>query len=78
MKRRLSPPYPANGAQWSPDGAYLAVPRPGRDPAVDIIRTDTGKRVHIFDHAILPAWSPSGARCARTSGRGSAITASKL
>jgi hypothetical protein len=33
-------------------------------PSIDIIRTDSGKRVHILDHAILPAWSPDGRMCA--------------
>jgi Tol biopolymer transport system component len=56
--------FPKHRSAWSPDGAYLAVPRPGRDPAVDIIRTDTGKRVHTLDRAVLPAWSPSGTMCA--------------
>jgi WD40-like Beta Propeller Repeat len=55
---------PDHRAAWSPDGAYLAIPRPGRVPSVDIIRSDSGKRVHILDHAILPAWSPNGTMCA--------------
>ncbi len=49
---------------WSPDGLYLAIPRPGRHPAIEIVRTDTKKRVHILDNASLPAWSPDGSRCA--------------
>jgi hypothetical protein len=56
--------FPNHRCAWSPDGTYLAVPRQGRVPSVDIIRTDTGKRVHILDHAILPVWSPSGTMCA--------------
>ena len=31
---------------WSPDGLYLAIPRPGQQPAIEIVRTDTKKRVH--------------------------------
>lgn len=49
---------------WSPDGVYLAVPRPGRVPSVELIRTDTGKRVHILNQAVLPVWSPDGSMCA--------------
>jgi Tol biopolymer transport system component len=55
---------PCHRYAWSPDGVYLAVPRPGRVPSVELIRTDTGKRVHILDHAVLPAWSPDGSICA--------------
>jgi hypothetical protein len=55
---------PNHRCAWSPDGAYLAVPRPGRVPSIDIVRTDSGKRVHILNHAILPAWSPNGTMCA--------------
>ena len=29
-----------------------------------MIRTDSRKRVHILDHAILPTWSPDGSICA--------------
>jgi len=49
---------------WSPDGLYLAIPRPGRQPAITIVRTDAKKQLHILDHAILPAWSPDGSKCA--------------
>jgi hypothetical protein len=56
--------FPYHRYAWSPDGVYLAVPRPGRVPSVEVIRTDTKKRVHILDHAVLPAWSPEGSMCA--------------
>jgi Tol biopolymer transport system component len=49
---------------WSPDGLYLAVPRLWPQPAVEIVRTDTMKRLHILDHATQPAWSPDGTKCA--------------
>ncbi|MFI5459301.1 MAG: TolB family protein [Isosphaerales bacterium] len=49
---------------WSPDGLYLAIPRPGRQPSIMIVRTDTKKQLHILDHAMLPAWSPDGSKCA--------------
>ena len=55
---------PGHRSAWSAAGQFLAVPRPGRVPSIDIIRMDTGKRVHILDHGILPAWSPTGAMCA--------------
>ncbi len=59
---------------WSPDGLYLAIPRPGLHPCIEMVRTDTKKRVHILDNAGLPAWSPDGSKCAyirqdRTSSR---------
>jgi WD40 repeat protein len=49
---------------WSPDGLYLAIPRRWPEPAVEIVRTDTRKRLHILDHATQPAWSPDGTKCA--------------
>ncbi len=55
---------PQLSCSWSPDGIYLAIPRPGRLPAVEIVRTDTKKRVHVIEHASLPSWSPDGTRCA--------------
>ena len=56
--------FPHLVCSWSPDGLYLAIPRPGRQPAIVIVRTDTKKRLQILDHAILPAWSPDGSKCA--------------
>ena len=49
---------------WSPDGLYLAIPRPGRQPAIEVVRTDTKKRVHVLANAGLPAWSLDGSKCA--------------
>jgi Tol biopolymer transport system component len=49
---------------WSPDGLYLAITRPGSEPAIEIVRTDSGKRLHILDQATDPAWSPDGTKCA--------------
>jgi len=56
--------FPHLVCSWSPDGLYLAIPRPGREPAVTIVRTDTKKRLCLLDHATLPAWSPDGSKCA--------------
>jgi WD40-like Beta Propeller Repeat len=64
LDRESRAAFPYHRCAWSPDGLYLAVPRPGRMPSVDLIRTDTRKRVHILDHAILPTWSPDGSMCA--------------
>jgi Tol biopolymer transport system component len=55
---------PRAGCAWSPDGAYLAISRPGRRPSVVIVRVDSKKQVHTLEHAILPAWSPDGRACA--------------
>ena len=49
---------------WSPDGLYLAISRPGRQPAVEVVRADSKKRLHLLDHASSPAWSPDGTKCA--------------
>jgi hypothetical protein len=48
---------------WSPDGRYLAVPRPGPAGFV-IIRADTGRVLKTVDDGIWPAWSPDGGRVA--------------
>ena len=55
---------PNLSCSWSPDGLYLAVPRLWPQPAVEIVRTDTMKRLHILDHAARPAWSPDGTKIA--------------
>ncbi len=55
---------PQSGCAWSPDGAYLAIARPGRRPSVVIVRVASKKQVHTLEHAILPAWSPDGLKCA--------------
>ncbi len=51
-------------AAWSPDGEYLAVPRPGRTPAIAIVRADRGSVQKMIAAASRPAWSPDGSRLA--------------
>ena len=51
-------------AAWSPDGEYLAVPRPGRTPAIAIVRVDRGSVQKTIASASRPAWSPDGSRLA--------------
>jgi Tol biopolymer transport system component len=56
--------FPHLVCTWSPDGLFLGIPRPGREPALVIVRTDTKRRVHFVDRAVWPAWSPDGTRLA--------------
>ena len=55
---------PQLSCSWSPDGLYLAIPRPGTEPTVEIVRTDNKKHVATLDHALLPVWSPDGSKLA--------------
>jgi hypothetical protein len=50
--------FPLASCAWSPDGKFLAIPRPGAGPAVEIVRIDTKKPVLQLDQALLPTWSP--------------------
>jgi Tol biopolymer transport system component len=56
--------FPQLICSWSTDGLYLAIPHPGRQPAIEIVRTDTKKRIKRIENACLPSWSPDGSRCA--------------
>ena len=56
--------FPHVGAAWSPDGQYLAFPRPGRIPAILIIKVDSRKVLRTLDRAMLPAWSPDTTKLA--------------
>jgi hypothetical protein len=56
--------FPHVGPAWSPDGQYLAIPRPGRSPSIVIVRVDARRVLRSIDGALLPAWSPDGTRLA--------------
>ena len=56
--------FPSLTAAWSPDGLLLAVPRPGRSPAVLIVHADRGAVVRTIDSATRPSWSPDGSKLA--------------
>ena len=56
--------FPHLVCSWSPDGLYIAVPCPGREPAITIVSADSKKRLHVLDHATLPAWSRDGLKLA--------------
>ena len=58
------PSIPELRAAWSPDGQYVAVPRPGRLPALLILLPETGRLIKTIEGASHPAWSPDGARLA--------------
>lgn len=56
---------------WSPDGRFLAVPRPGAG-GLAILLAESGAVVKAIDAASSPAWSPIGGRLfhvAREAGR---------
>jgi len=59
---------------WSPDGQYLAVPRPGRTAAILIVLPEQGRVLKTLDRASLPSWSPDSSRMTfvRTAQDGSA------
>ncbi len=49
-------------ASCSPDGQYLAVPRPGRTAALLIVLPEQGRVLKTLDRASLPSWSPDSSR----------------
>ena len=72
--KRPGPHFRTIAAAWSPDGIYLAVPRPGRVPSVDI--DPDGHRANECTSWTTPSCRPGRrtARCAPTSAAGSATT----
>jgi WD40-like Beta Propeller Repeat len=46
----------------SPDGRFLALPRPGKSPGVVIVRLDPGAVVKTIEGARDPVWAPDGLR----------------
>ena len=56
--------FPHLVCSWSPDGFYLAIPVPGRTPAIVIVNANAKSQLHLLDHATLPAWSPDGSNLA--------------
>ena len=55
---------PARGLAWSPNGRFLAISQPGREPSILIMGTDSAKVLATLEHATLPVWSPDGSQCA--------------
>ncbi len=51
-------------ASWSPDDQFLAFPKPGRTPAILILRVESRKLLQTIDRAGRPVWSPDGSRLA--------------
>jgi Tol biopolymer transport system component len=49
---------------WSPDGQFLAFPRPGHTPGTLIIRVESHRVVQTLDSALMPSWSPDGTKLA--------------
>jgi hypothetical protein len=49
---------------WSADGAALAIPVPGPEPAIAVVKTDDCKLLVSLPNACCPAWSPDGTRLA--------------
>jgi Tol biopolymer transport system component len=56
--------FPQVAVAWSPDGQYLAFPRPGRNPSILIIKVESRRLLQTIEHAVMPAWSPDGSKLA--------------
>ena len=51
-------------AMWSPDGQYLAFPKPGPAPAVLIVKVESSRLIQTIENAVTPVWSPDGSKLA--------------
>ena len=56
--------FPQLALAWSPNGRFLAISQPGREPSILIMGTDSAKVLATLEHATLPVWSPDGSQCA--------------
>ena len=56
--------FPHMGPSWSPDGQYLAFPKPGPTPSILIIKVDSRRLLRTLEQALVPAWSPDGTKLA--------------
>lgn len=56
--------FPHTAPAWSPDGRFLAIPRPGKSPTLLIVRAEGAKLVRTVIQAMLPSWSPDGTKLA--------------
>ncbi len=46
--------FPQLALAWSPNGRFLAVSQPGREPSILIMGTDSAKVLATLEHATLP------------------------
>jgi hypothetical protein len=49
---------------WSADGVTLAIPLPGREPRITVVRIDDSKVLLSLANAYCPSWSPDGMKLA--------------
>ena len=56
--------FPHAMASWSPDGQFLAFPKPGKIPTILVFRVESRKLLQTISQAERPSWSPDGSRLA--------------